>query len=723
MTRFVRTWSPRALVALLAFAGAPALAQESAIGFERTPPRLSFSDGDVSYWRPGASDWSDARVNTALAAGDALSTGAGANLELQIGSRAWVRAGEETQLGLTSLEPDFLQLKLTTGTTALDLRELGAGHTLEIDTPNAAFTIERPGFYRVEVTDDATTFTSRRGGRATISIAGGLPSEIAANEQLVVTGSDAPVLASSGAPALDDWDRWNYSRAEQQADPASARYVPAGVAGVDDLDRYGIWQTVPTYGAVWRPRVVVGWTPYSTGTWVADPYYGWTWVDDAPWGWAPFHYGRWVHVGGYWAWSPGPRVVRAYYAPALVGFYGSSNFSIGVSFGGSPYTGWVALGWGEPIVPWWGPRGCRGNAHWAGWYGPRVVNNVVVNNTTVVNVNDIRRYEHAGRRGALVAVDRDHFGRGDVQAGRLAHFDRSRLRPVNGGEIGVRPERTVQVSADRRREAPAREIRERRVVTRSDSLEPGMRDSARTRTRTRESRGTQASERSAVESAPKLDRVERAQRGSPPPTRMARQADSDRRRSVSQRPASPATRNRPGDGAGNTRERVRAGESAPPDAARSRKARGTRTNERLPQRESSNERRATREAPTQAAPAPGSSRRERSRERRMSERETPQQRMENAPPRARPEARQPREPSAQPAPRDNRDGARRQHFEQPAPSENRQQPSRRERQRDVAPQVAPAPSPAPAPGDPGQRPGSGNGNGRHGGDGWRSKRG
>ena len=347
-----------ALVAVVAVTR-PAAAQEETEDLGVTPPRLSFIDGEVSYWRPGAEDWCSAQVNTALAAGDELSTGAGANLELQIGARAFVRAGEATQLGLTSLEPDFLQLKRLRRHGGARPAELRTGHTIEVDTPNAAFTIERPGYYRVEVANDATTFTTRRGGRATVATAGGLPSPIEANEQLVVSGTEAPRLASYGAPALDDWDRWNYSRTEQQVDAASARYVPHDVYGADDLDRYGDWRAVPTYGAVWVPRVVAGWAPYSTGSWVSDPYYGWTWVDDAPWGWAPFHYGRWVYVGGYWGWAPGPlrgarRTTRRRWSRSSA----ARTVSIGVSFGDAPYAGWVALGWGEPVVPWWGPRGC-----------------------------------------------------------------------------------------------------------------------------------------------------------------------------------------------------------------------------------------------------------------------------------------------------------------------------------------------------------------------------
>ena len=43
--------------------------------FEETPPRLSLTDGQVSFWRPGAQDWTQAQVNMPLAPGDELSTG------------------------------------------------------------------------------------------------------------------------------------------------------------------------------------------------------------------------------------------------------------------------------------------------------------------------------------------------------------------------------------------------------------------------------------------------------------------------------------------------------------------------------------------------------------------------------------------------------------------------------------------------------------------------
>ena len=40
-----------------------------------TPLRLSFADGQVSFWRTGAPDWVEAEINTPLAPGDQLYTG------------------------------------------------------------------------------------------------------------------------------------------------------------------------------------------------------------------------------------------------------------------------------------------------------------------------------------------------------------------------------------------------------------------------------------------------------------------------------------------------------------------------------------------------------------------------------------------------------------------------------------------------------------------------
>src|SRR4030095_5024805 len=176
-------------------------------------------------------------------------------------------------------------------------------------------------------------------------------------DQGLVRGDNRPGFDIQPIAAQDDWDRWNFERTSGYgATPRSATYVPPDVAGVDDLDRYGDWQEETRDGRVGRPREVApDWSPYSTGRWVYDPYYEWTWVDDAPWGWAPYHYGRWVHAGSYWGWAPGPIIARPVYAPALVAFFGAPGVSVSVGVG-VPFVSWCALGWGEPVVPWWGHR-------------------------------------------------------------------------------------------------------------------------------------------------------------------------------------------------------------------------------------------------------------------------------------------------------------------------------------------------------------------------------
>ena len=440
-------------------ATSPSEGQAQAIG--RTPPRLSYINGEVSFLRPGAQDWSPAQANTPLAPGDELYTSTQGDLEMQVGTRAFVRAWGDTQLGLANQEPDFLQFRVTNGHVSLDLRSLDPGRTVELDTPHAAFTIDHPGYYRADVTQERTSFITRRAGQATMTSAGGQAVAIAPAEEVVLQGPPTPTVQSYVAPELDTWDQWNYARTDHLLEAVSARYVPSDVYGVDDLDQHGSWRVVQAYGPVWVPETIpAGWVPYSTGRWIWDPYYGWTWVDLAPWGWAPYHYGRWVFVDGFWAWAPGPVVVRPAYAPALVGFFGAPGIRATV---GAPVVSWVALGWGEPVVPWWGRAGFIGRPWWGGWGGPRVVNNVVINRTTVVNVNNITVYRNVTVQNAVVAVRQEHFGARPIQEARINQVDVHRLEPVRG-PLRVAPSASSFVAASAHAARPPEAMAARPVV-------------------------------------------------------------------------------------------------------------------------------------------------------------------------------------------------------------------------------------------------------------------
>jgi hypothetical protein len=421
----------RVTVALLAFMASlygtdPVSAQE-APATDATPARISYFYGQVSFWRPGAEGWTPAVVNTPLAPGDALFTGPDGTVEVQVGPRAFVRAAANTQVGIDNQDANYLQFRLTAGYAAVDLRGLSAGQAVEVGTPNAAFTIDRAGYYRVDVDPDSTAFAAYRSGAATLTLSNGSSDPIAPGQQAVITGTDQPQLAVGATPALTAWDNWGSQRTDYLIQTASQRYVAQGVYGAEALDRYGTWRSVATYGNVWVPSgVPVGWAPYSTGRWIWDPRFGWTWLDEAPWGWAPYHYGRWVYVSGFWAWAPGPVVVRPVYAPALVVFLG------GATVAAARPVCWAPLAWGEPVIPWWGRPGFVGVPTWSGWGGPRVVNNVVIAPTTTVNVTNITVYKNVSVTNAVVGIPAGQFGHGSVAPAPVSQAQAQQLTPVPG---------------------------------------------------------------------------------------------------------------------------------------------------------------------------------------------------------------------------------------------------------------------------------------------------
>ena len=451
------------LLCLLAWANGPARATNGE-EWMPTPPRLSYIDGEVSHWRRGAEDWASARLNLALAEGDALYTGGGANLEVQFGARSFVRADENGQLSLVAQDEHRIQFSVTSGLASFDLRRMDEGDTLEVSTPNAVFLVEHPGYYRVEVGSRDTHFITRRGGEATVTTADGRTLSIYPSEDIVITAGNPVQVATYAAPEPDAWDRWNDERSDRIGESMSARYLPPGVYGAEELDYYGHWRVVPTYGSVWIPYgVSVGWVPYSTGYWAWDPYYTWTWIDDAPWGWAPFHYGRWVYIDGYWAWAPGPVVRRPVYSPALVAFMiRGGDVSVRLSVG-LPGLWWVALSWGEPLLPWWGPAHYRGRPWWGGWGGPRIVNNVVIRQTTVVNVADIR-YHNATLPRAILTVPADRFGRERVRATVENRYRHTEFAPVRG-ELPVKATRASLYGGAPKGAQPPRDVAARPVVS------------------------------------------------------------------------------------------------------------------------------------------------------------------------------------------------------------------------------------------------------------------
>ncbi|PYX55506.1 MAG: hypothetical protein DMG73_17285 [Acidobacteria bacterium] len=335
--------------------------------------RLQYMTGDVSVQPGGVNDWVAGVINRPLTTADRLWTDKNARAELHLGSAA-MRVSAETSLTLTNLTDQTVQVELDQGTLNLRVRHLYRGEIYEIDTPNLAFTLTKSGEYRFDVdpNGDTSVVTVWHGeGEATGQ---GRAVKVKGDHMARFTGGTSLAHQIYDDPRRDGFDDWCRVRDQREDHSYPARYVSPYVIGAEDLDDYGTWREVPSYGAIWVPAVAPGWAPYHYGHWVWVEPWGWTWVDDAPWGFAPCHYGRWVYYSGYWGWVPGPIAVRPIYAPALVAWIGGSHWGVGLSFGSG--VGWFPLGYGEPYLP---PYAVSRN----------YFHNVNVNNTHITNITNI----------------------------------------------------------------------------------------------------------------------------------------------------------------------------------------------------------------------------------------------------------------------------------------------------------------------------------------------
>ncbi|HEY1469561.1 MAG TPA: DUF6600 domain-containing protein [Candidatus Acidoferrum sp.] len=401
-----------AVAVLLALIGSAA-GQEGTTGQEDlqadNPParvaRLSYIRGNVSFLRAGVDQWSAAALNFPVTTGDRIYTDSGARAELEVGNYT-VRLSEHTDLTVTNLNDQILQLGLQQGTLRVSVYRLPAGDTVEVDTPNSAVTVVEPGDTRVQVDPDgATTLAVYRGS---VDVTGsGISQTVQAGQAVKLSGYDNVALLSMQLPRSDDFDRWCQDRDLRISSSRSTQYVSPAVPGFDDLDDYGSWEDVADYGPVWYPAgVAVDWVPYRFGRWVWVGPWGWTWIEAEPWAFCQFHYGRWVHIGLRWGWLPGPIVPVSVYAPAFVAFIGGPNFAITIGGGPVSLTAWFPLGPGEPFFPWYH---CRETYI-------RQVNitniRIVTNITNIINVTNINNVHYAYRSIATTAVPANVFRSG-----------------------------------------------------------------------------------------------------------------------------------------------------------------------------------------------------------------------------------------------------------------------------------------------------------------------
>src|SRR4029077_3210517 len=135
---------------------------------------------------------------------------------------------------------------------SIRVRRLERDEVFEVDTPNQAFSILRPGRYRLEASEDGnSTIVAVTGGEGEAT-GGDRTYTIESGERASLTGTDrldADIdrIDRRDRDESDDWSEGRERRADQSR---SVRYVSPDMVGYEDLDENGQWRHDPEYGDV-----------------------------------------------------------------------------------------------------------------------------------------------------------------------------------------------------------------------------------------------------------------------------------------------------------------------------------------------------------------------------------------------------------------------------------------------------------------------------------------
>jgi hypothetical protein len=358
MTPFVRSLS---VVGALTLVASGAFAQEQG-PLEPPPGHIATVDGSVVLERANQSE--DAVNGMPLLVGDRLRADSG-RVELMWAEGTLVRLGRYTDVDVLSKS----MLRLTRGRITVTVQPIPGevvNEQLSIDAPGASVKFYSAGVYRVLVTGDdepEVQLGVTRGAAQLISDGGTIQLADAESSEVKGGGPPSPAehfLASAADSTYDPTADLAAFQSRSGDGYASTSYLPQDLYGYENvLSNDGSWDTVPTYGYVWFPRVSSGWRPYYHGRWSFLPHYGWTWIGTDRFAWPTHYYGRWGVTGnGAWYWIPsntwGPAWVAWSISPDYVGWcplgwngravYSFAGVTTGSVRGADAFRGWTVLG-------------------------------------------------------------------------------------------------------------------------------------------------------------------------------------------------------------------------------------------------------------------------------------------------------------------------------------------------------------------------------------------
>lgn len=253
------------VIAFLTFISLPRMTYAQDVDPPSRVARLNYFEGSVSFQPAGTSDWLAANANRPLTTGDQIWADQGSHGELHLGG-AVLRLSSQTAISFLNLADQAVQIQVAQGSASLRVLRLERNESYEIDTPNLAVSILRPGEYRVDVSPDGSSSSvSLTSGSAELT-AGGQAYNARPGQLYTFSGTDQVTYDEGALPQQDEFDQWTLERDRREDSFRSAQYVSRDVIGYEDLDDHGTWRDDPDYGHVWIPNgVAADWAPYRYG--------------------------------------------------------------------------------------------------------------------------------------------------------------------------------------------------------------------------------------------------------------------------------------------------------------------------------------------------------------------------------------------------------------------------------------------------------------------------
>ncbi len=277
----------------------PVLAEENENGDEGfsaySVARLKVFEGTAWVRLPDSGEWDEFTTNSPVPEKSRVNVPEGSEAELQFHGGQFVLLTGGTEIDVRRFDEKASAFRLRSGEIRFDLPPEDFSPTRVMIPGDGKVNFPVPGRYWLSIREDGQTRLVVRTGEAAVTVE---------REDFRVKAGEAAMIGEGvRVTAYTGHEEDKYAAPPPLTE--EERKVEAPPATVQELRNYGEWVNTVDYGYVWRPRVVVGWTPYYYGRWAWVSPFGWTWVSYEPWGWYPYHYGWWVTdpVFG-WVWCP-----------------------------------------------------------------------------------------------------------------------------------------------------------------------------------------------------------------------------------------------------------------------------------------------------------------------------------------------------------------------------------------------------------------------------------